>query len=590
MPRPSKRTPEPNAIIASAARITTAKRQGVPRTGIGQPWQDEAYNMLDQVGELEFYRLWMANAGSRCTLYLVEEQPDGTEVRDNDPGRQAILDTLFGGETGQAQMLSAMFGHLAIPGETWLVGLVNPSTDPDGPDQWRVLSHAEVRDVGGKWQIDTGDGNPELYDDEEVLVQRIWRPHPRRSVEAHSSVRSALPILRELVGLTQRVAADIDSRLAGAGILLVPTEITFETPADLPEGADPFMAALTEAMVTPLGDRGVAEAVVPLVIRAPATALKELRHVTLATAFDAKTQELRAEAITRLATTVDCPAEVLTGMADVNHWTGWLLDENAIKMHVEPPGGIISHGLTTRYYWPALQGTAETFDPQLRRFKIKLDTSQLRQRPNRSQEAADGHAAFVLNDEAYLRERGFEEGDLLDPKSDEFRRRVLMRLATSGTPEVVVAAMHDLGIDLTPSARPVNPEPGGAAVLTPPPPESESQALEARRNIPTQPQAAAVVAACEPLVTRAVERAWNRAGKRSQGRHRTPLPAEQLDALLAGAWDYVPTSAGLLGVDPEVMRACLDGYTRTLLTIGADHATATLAHALRPILFPPDKG
>ena len=36
-----------------------------------------------------------------------------------------------------------------------------------------------------------------------------------------SPVRAALPILRELVGLTQHVSAQIDSRLAGAGMLVM---------------------------------------------------------------------------------------------------------------------------------------------------------------------------------------------------------------------------------------------------------------------------------------------------------------------------------------------------------------------------------
>lgn len=588
MPRPSRRAPQPNALVASAARVMAGRRKSRP-SGVSA-WQTEVWGMLDTVGELGFYHRWIVNALSKCTLAVVEETTPGQEEPAQDPVVIATLDALFGGEAGQANMLGTMAGHIALPGETWLCGLLEPSPDPD-IDQWRVLSHDEVQEQGSGWQIDRGDGMPERYRNDEVYMARIWQPHPKKWVEATSSVRAALPILRQMVGLAKRDAANIDSRLIGNGILAVPSEIAFASPSapsedasDLPD--DPFLAALVEAGTTAIEDPGSVEALFPLLVRAPAEHLDKIKHLTLATPLDEKSGEREDRLIKRLANSLDVPAEVLLGLADVNHWTGWLLDENAIKMHVEPLLAVLTHGLTTRYLWPALQGEAQGLDPALRRFKITGSTAALRQRPNRSAEAQTARESLTITDEAWARETGFGTEDLLTPESPEFKRRVLMRLAQSSTPEVVVGAMAALGISLDlPTPAPEVPAPVVPGTVETPTPAPD---VRNDRTLPQQDQAmqaAALLASAEVVVQTAVTRAWNRAGKR--GRVRGPVPAADLDTAMAGVWDTVPRVAALLGLDPDRLTGILDGYARTLLTTGAEHDPRALATSLMPLVTLP---
>lgn len=591
MPRTSKKAPAPNALVASAARVTAGRRKNRP-TSVSA-WQAEVWTMLDTVGELGFYHGWIVNALSQCTLSVVEDlgEQNGGEVPAEDVTVQAALAALFGGDAGQGEMLGTMGGHLALPGETWLVGLLEPPADPE-IDMWRVLSHDEVKEQGNRWQIDRGDGEPETYTREQVYITRIWTPHPRKWVEANSSVRSALPILRQLVGLAKRDAANIDSRLIGNGILAVPTEITFASPATPdddgsdPEG-DPFLAALIEAGITAIEDPGSPESLFPLLVRAPAEHLDKIKHFTLATPLDEKAMEQQERLIKRLANSLDVPAEILLGLADVNHWTGWLLDENAIKMHVEPLLKVITQGLTSRYLWPILQGTAAALDPSLRRFRIVGSTANLRQRPNRSAEAQSARDSITITDEAWARETGFQPDDLLTPESDEFRRRVLMRLATTGTPEVVVGALAALGITLDLPTPPAEPARVTAEQVAPPTPPATTD-TRTERSLPEQDQtlqASALLASAEVVVQTAVTRAWNRAGKR--GRERQPVPADALDAAMAGVWDGVPRVAALLGVDADRLRSTLDGYTRALLVSGAEHDPRTLATNLIPLITRP---
>lgn len=601
MPRTPRKAAAPaappaNTIISSAARIVAGRKRGRPKSQT-TGWQDEVWQMLDTVGELEFYREFFENAGSRITLNVEEEviDPDSGEVVLKPTANvtaKAALAVLFGGEAGQATMMGQMFSHMVLPGETWLFGLPQPPDDP-AIDQWRILSHAEIAEEGAGesalWVIDRGDGEPEKYRQDEAYCIRIWNPHPKKWVEANSSVRSALPILRELVGLSKTVAASTDSRLAGAGILAVPSEMSMGSPVPQEgDGADPaddpFFAALFQTITTAISDRGSADAVVPIVIKGPAEHLDKIRHITLGTPFDAATGDHTDRAIKRLANSLNIPAQVLMGLADVNHWTGWLLDDTTIKMHIEPVLNVILHGLTTRYLWPVLQGTAESFDPLLRKYRITGDTSALRQRPNRAAEAKDGHDSLVITDSAWAREVGLEADDLLDPKSPEYRRRILMRLAQSTVPEVVAAAMDALGVPIDLPTAPAAPAPGMTAEQVPAPAPAEPAAIEAPRTPPPGPnpgealQAAAALAAAEPLVLRAVERAWNKAGRR--GRTRTPVAPDMLDGAMSGAWDHAGRAANLLGLDVDAYTGTLDRYARGLLATGADHDPKILARLI----------
>src|SRR6476661_2313022 len=164
MPRP--RQPKPNAVIASAAKVVAGRRKNRPQQQGGGGWQAEVWQMLDTVGELEFYRAWVSNALSRVTLSVVEviKADDGSvsEQPATDPTALAAMAVLFDGDAGQGEMLSTMGGHIALPGESWLCGLVEPPEDPT-IDQWRILSHDEVVEQGSKWIIDRGDGQPESY-------------------------------------------------------------------------------------------------------------------------------------------------------------------------------------------------------------------------------------------------------------------------------------------------------------------------------------------------------------------------------------------------------------------------------------------
>ena len=608
MPRPRRTPDQPNSIVASASAVTQSRIR--PLSGSkAKDWQQEAWYFLDTVGELRFSVNYIASAMSRLRLKIVRDSPTDGEVDvtpdDTTPGAQLALlalESLCGGETGQSQMLKAFTTHLGVPGEGYLVGF--PQDEEHPRDRWEVLSTVECFKENGRWVIDRGDED----DREEFaaegpdapLVIRIWNPHPRRRVEADSPIRAALPILRELEELTKHVAANIDSRLAGAGVLLIPSELTFGAPEPDPASgiildptADPFVAALTEAMVTARTDRGNASAVVPIVARAPGQYIANVKHVTFSTPFDAQTMGLREEAIRRLALALDHDPSILLGKAESNHWSGWLIDEDTLKIHIAPKAETLCHALTERFLWPVMEGRTEPdpvlgvdpeainadAQPQTTVFRITYDDTELRNRPDQSSSATEAYDRMALSRDVYLAAHGFDPGDA--PDEDELRTRLILNAARANVaPEVAVAAMTMLGVAGLPDPASVSSSPGdsgGAGPTVAPSPEDN-------RALPEQ-QAAALQAAAELILGRTIERARNRLGRRT-GTVRGYPAAKVAEALTSEPMDCARVSA-LLGVEAPKLHGALMGYAQMCLIDGRDLDPVEVGTVLRTVLAPP---
>src|SRR5690606_14077388 len=104
---------------------------------------------------------------------------------------------------------------------------------------------------------------------------------------------------------------------------------------------DPFTDALIEAMLTPISDRSSAAAQVPLVVTVPSDGDRPvsdmMHHMSFDTPLDTSLQPLRDEAIRRLALGQDAPPELLLGTGGMNHWGAWLVREDVVTTHLEPP-------------------------------------------------------------------------------------------------------------------------------------------------------------------------------------------------------------------------------------------------------------
>lgn len=462
-----------STLLAAARRITTAKAARVhPMTG--REWQDEAWNMYDLVGENRFLASTLAGRMSQARLYVGKLPEDDTQEPEQvTSGPAADAFDALSTAPGRQQMIARLGTGLFIAGEGWIVGIPKQLLDPDATSsrvstpnapvhrippsapaspepsledlEWRVLSVAEVSAAqGDKLTLRFGEGKEGVVtvDPDQVYLIRVWRPHPRMWHEADSPVRASLPVLRELTGLTMHVGAQVDSRLAGAGLLLVPSSasaaVRQSAGADPGDDTDPLTEALMEAMITPIRDRSSASALVPLTLTVPDESIAAFRHLTFSSTLDPEARNLREEAIRRLALGLDAPPELLLGTADQNHWGAWLVREDVVSTHLEPPLALICDALTTQYLRPVLTGQGLT-DAEAASYVIWYDVSGLVTRPNRFADATALHTAGVLSDAAYRKAGGFGDEDAPPTIGAPSADRALQLVTTRGGAALAVS-------------------------------------------------------------------------------------------------------------------------------------------------------
>lgn len=415
----------PPALSAAAAAPPATRVQASPQA---QSWQERAWAYYRTKGPARQAVNWIARAVSRCHLYVGTAQIDGAGDPDplTEPGTAgAVLAELHDGQVGQRDMLYRLAVHLLVPGESWLIGY--PGHEGDAT-RWIVASRREwTRDTPEPDHIrlkipnhpDMDEGGWVEFDVADVVIVPVYDPDPEDASRPTSAFEAALEDLEELDGLSRRVAADINSRLAGAGLLLVSESATMPNPGGShgvnPLHSDPFIDSLMQAMTTAIAQPDDASAVVPIVARVADEVIgKGAQHVTFSTPFDAQIPVLREHARRALAADLDIPSSIVTGVEDLNHWSAWQAGEDAITTHIGPLLSLICTTITREILWPALRAAGES-NPQ--RFSVWWDAQELVLRPDRSPEAIEAKKLRIISDTATRRELGFSDDDA--PNDDD---------------------------------------------------------------------------------------------------------------------------------------------------------------------------
>ena len=595
----------PNSLVASAARIRGGSMAARPRKTESSVWHAEAWQMYDLLGEFRYGCDWIGGMLSKALIYATVETVDGIE-KIEEGNILEYISSFFGNADGRAEMFRLVGIHMSVTGECYLVGY--PDKDPmgDGGDKWEVTASTKcIRPSTDSptdwWKVNdvTLVGVPQ----DEVTAIRIWRPHPLNPQLSNAPTLAAMTTLRQLHKLSLYISAQMDSRLASAGILLMPDTMTFPPPP-VEEGKEPqvksannaqeLMRVIMEAMTAQLGNPGTAESQVPIVITASVEAIEAIKHLTFWSELDQHAMELRKEAIGRLALSMDVPPEVLQGAADSNHWSAWQADESAIKAHAEPLLKIITTAIGREYLRPLISTDDSYSGDRLSAYSVAADTSEMRLRPNRSKEALELYNLGELSGAALLRETGFDADDAMG--AEELALWLTRKVALgSTTPELVEAALKELGVKLTvvrPEAAEDLTAPGTEGRPAPslvdhptndlPDPKRSADRKEARDEgrVPSADieRKASLLAACDMLVLRALERAGNRLKNKTGAKfnvaaselHTVVASTDALD-LLTDAWSHVPLVAKRYGFNAAALEADLEEYTAGLILTSTPH-------------------
>lgn len=608
----------------TAAGQKVRAKEGDELRRLIQPWQGRSYSYYDLLPEIKYAAQFYARALSVLRLYAARIDPDTgdpVEIEEkSDPGVQQ-LERIQDPGGGRSGLLSAYGRLMFLGGETYL--LASQDTDT-GDEQWEMLSPDELRMQGNAMtrfrapslaaeQLkEAPDDAYEPMDDDQAVVYRLWRRHPRYSMLADSTMQGVLDVCEELVLLTQAVRARARSRLAGPGILVVngkvvPLPIGGDS-ADENVDEDPFVRDLVEAMTQPIIDEGTAAAVVPLVVRVDIDDIdKAMKHIQILDPTQLYPETgLRKECIERLAIGLDMPPEVLLGLGDTNHWSAWQVDEQTWKGHLQPVAQQLVDDLTSAFFRPSLRdmGVADW-----REYVIAYDATAIINHPDRSADAKDLYDRRAIGKAALRDASGFDDEDAMT--SDELTESIGVAvrdgsLALFGIPSVKAGGLEPFPGEVVtadqPGTQPV--QPGGASDETSKtPPAGDGSGDNGTAPVPGTVIGSAlsgkIVGAADLAVHRARELAGSRVrnlAKRDKemtklidgvparmvcptlGRERVAeLRAPSERELVAGAGDLIADSLRIWGVADEVAAPLVERIEQ--------HAARTLFDA-RPAPLP----
>lgn len=471
--RPARR-----ALTAAGARVDLTAPQPVMMRR--HEWQAAAWGYRDSVPEMRFAMDFVADALGRVRLFPAENRPRGEDpvpfgaegvtvsARSQQIAREAI-DRIDLDKHGSS-LIKRAGENLDIAGECYLLG-----EQTDTGESWSIRSVSEVRLAGeGVQLVEPGKTTGgRLLEPTTSDLLRLWNPHPQFYDWPDSGMAASLEYAEELRLLSRLIRSTTRSRLASGALLYVPNEMSLtraggagQVPAtppmplpgqDVDEDDDPFHEELVAAFVTPISDESDPSAVAPLLIRGPAMigdkpALGLIGTVEIPRQDPAKLAEQREAATRAFARGIKLPPEILMGLGQSNHWSGWVIDSTTAKNYIEPRVEVLCDAFTVAYLRSYMQA-AGCPPEDVARTVLWFDAAELVQNPNRGADAKSAHEAGAISDEVLARALGFGVEDMPTVHERLFRaieRRAIsdqqlpVMLAAAGLPadhELVVAAV-----------------------------------------------------------------------------------------------------------------------------------------------------
>jgi hypothetical protein len=502
-------------MVSSAARINLSLKnqvEFVTKMRAANKWQEDAWEYYDLVGEIKQAATLLANVTSRIRLYPafvvdrdavpsiiddVDDIPDTIKQQAN-----AAMMLLASGNGGISGLLRDAALNLFIAGECFLIR--EPAKISTGePEKWQIRSVSEFV----KATVSTPQGpvvsmsiHPTKADIESEIINlppnafvgRIWRSHPRFSLDPDSSMLGILELLDELLLIDKSSRTTIRSRLNN-GIFALPDELDNVSQSDgevvdedgevaeLAHDIGPTLEEdLMDAMIEPIKDEGSSAAAVPIFMRGPGDRLEQIRHITFARAFDPMILQRNERVMERIMTALDLPKDVMAGFANLKYSNAIVIEEALYKAHVEPLILMIVDALTVIFLRPVLRGLGFTED-LVSRVTIWYDPAAITAKPDKASAATTGFENNMVSAAAWRRENGFSETD--GPTQLELAQKMAISKGLLSEP-ITEALLNTLIPDILSKVRAQSmalTDPGSAGAL--------NEALGTGGEVPAEPGA-----------------------------------------------------------------------------------------------------
>lgn len=320
---------ESNSSLQAAASpvLSPVSRQSISQST--KHWQRRVLELCDLVPE-------PAGAGGlvRNSVDLVQFIVESKGSTKSDIARaQGYIDYL---DYGRAAQL------------IWVTGEIYVILPKDQPPQ--ILSISEFRPA-----IRSDEPNMILVGNDWVPLTdpwfRIWKPSLNNRMFAISPHKATLDLLEAMYVHQLADTAVATSRLAGAGILVWPTNLKSVPLRDdgtpSPGSQQEMLKEFQHAAWSSISKRTSKEAHIPFVVFVDAdnpVQMPQLLHIERKDHAD----QYHTRFVTyreRYASAVDLPIEAVTGTGKTNHWSAWAVNEEKWKSYLAPLVELIRKGI-----------------------------------------------------------------------------------------------------------------------------------------------------------------------------------------------------------------------------------------------------
>ncbi|QGF20251.1 portal protein [Gordonia phage Sixama] len=493
---PRVTTPRPMTAAGERIHLTNPDEAAQLRNRVYHDWQNDAWAYYDAIAEISYGFDLVAAVMSRIRLYpAFNIDSDGVPIStvnylrrkiDQSKGEQEkdiageltlppaiteevidyledLVAELFSGQGGQSSLLRSYALNMCVAGECYLINHKNKwairSTDEvvaTGDDRF-LLRRLRAGGTAGTTTAAGGQpGDVELP--KGAYVGRIWREHPRYSLEPTSSMLSLREMCDELLTLQRMIRVVARSRM-NAGILYVPdglvvsgSSINEETESD-EEALDEIISDIYDTVTAPIEDETNAATVFPTIVTGPKDASQAMRLISLARESDQFLVERCDRTLERILQGLDMPKDVVSGMANVKYSNAIQIDESLYKGHIEPLALMLVDALTTMYIHPALKKQFKLTQRELDFLRIWYDPSEVVTKSDPATSANTGYDNFAISAAAWRNSHGFSDTDA--PSEHELAQRYLF-LKGAPQPEQLSVLMKEAFPTITDKQRAAN--------------------------------------------------------------------------------------------------------------------------------------
>jgi hypothetical protein len=397
----------------------------------GQRAGRDAWKWYNEIGEVHYSISRSARVAGYSEFMAVEFGPNGKIERTIDTGLPAeIAMSLYSPYGGTRGLVERFYTLMKVPGDMYLLEMEDGGYHLASPDELDVQSFAwwsrnrgDLKDVklitvpGSYGVIEDGNRNSATPFSKLIkpdqFIGRIWSPSKRYADVPESALHALDTECSALRDLTLSIKAQLRSRFALAGLLVLPPGMSMaasvkgkgRVAGQVPEATVDLIVA---AMTRNVRNLEEAQALLPIILRAahPDDGEK-IKHIVLDRKVFETDLALRRELIGRILQALDSNQDAVKGGEDQSHWGSWQAADDERRVAIAPD--------LEGFCWSAsrliMQRKLPDTFPKKGNIGIWYDLSRAATRSNMQEDARQAWDRILVSDPAARKMSGIPESD-----------------------------------------------------------------------------------------------------------------------------------------------------------------------------------